>query len=300
MIPDDVSERSFVNFDLIGNEIRDFSKNDRVNWGNLESNSAYEKAGGKDKKKKSKGKGKNRVKTKQDQKEVEQRKIEKARVKRQERLALEDDCEGEGEGELQTEARNNMIQDLDVNDDFDDFDQEASNAPSTRKSNLVQKSNSVQYSDQLSPFHGDSFFGFDEVQIEKPQEVKAALILLEIPTKASQFDRDMRGMKDQLDEQRDYLRRIDPENLKLIFKSSIEVENILGMVTAFNGASEKWLTTNAEYLGNFLNNLTQVDRFGIVASSLDENERSEVSELFSKLDGSISSVQKLKEGGLWH
>lgn len=205
---------------------------------------------------------------------------------------LEDEGEGEGEGEDQTqnEVRNKMIQDLDVDDDFEDYEQENANAPSTRKSK------SQPLSETKSPFHGDSFFGFGGEQEEKPQEAKSAIIELEVPTKASQLERDMRSLKGHLDDQRSYLRKIQPESLKTIFKSSIEVENILSIVTAFNGAPQKWFTSNTEYLVNFLDNLTQVDRFGIVVGSLNEEESSEVSKLFSSLDSSISSLKESEEG----
>lgn len=168
VIPDNMSERSSVFFDLNGNEIRDFKKNDRVNWPQFKSKVSYENSKkDKTKSKKRKGKGKNRMQTDEVAKEKEQKKIEKARKK-------------------QEELR--MLEEMDVDDDFDDDDDmEACNAPSTRKA----KSQPV--SDAKSPFHGDSLVSFGETSDKK--EVKSALIEFDIPTKAAQLERDLKSMK---------------------------------------------------------------------------------------------------------
>ena len=168
VIPDNMSERSSVFFDLNGNEIRDFKKNDRVNWPQFKSKVSYENSKkDKTKSKKRKGKGKNRMQTDEEAKEKEQKKIEKARKK-------------------QEELR--MLEEMDVDDDFDDDDDmEACNAPSTRKA----KSQPV--SDAKSPFHGDSLVSFGETSDKK--EVKSALIEFDIPTKAAQLERDLKSMK---------------------------------------------------------------------------------------------------------
>jgi hypothetical protein len=225
----DESERSFVNFDLGENEIRDFRKNDRV----IIHRSQFVNAEKPKKNKRPKGKGKNRKN--KDLIAEKEKKIAKALKKRQENEEAEIVAERQGLGL-------DDIEELEVDDDFDfnDYDMECSNAPSTRKSKSVPD-------DFESPFFGDSLvtfsekkenigFGTDQAEgdvsdeietedlkikspLEMPFEFK---IDLEIPTKSAQLDRDLRSLKGDLEHQREYLCRIDPSNLLSIFKSSIE------------------------------------------------------------------------------
>lgn len=113
-IDDTESVRSYVNFDLGENEIRDFSKNDRV-IAHTSKLSKPDKP--KKKEKKQKGKGKNRKGVSIE--EETERKIAKALKKRQEIEEAEIIAERQGLGL-------DDIEDLDVDDDFDytDYDME--------------------------------------------------------------------------------------------------------------------------------------------------------------------------------
>jgi hypothetical protein len=77
--------------------------------------------------------------------------------------------------------------------------------------------------------------------------------------------------------------RIDPDNLKTIFRASIEFETILGIISAFNNSKEKWLNTHSDYLISFLYNLTKVDRFSMAVEFCMEEEKKCAHELISKL-----------------
>lgn len=231
-----VSDRSGVLFDLEDNEIRDFKKNDKVNWPLSKTRlSNYNPKNKNKNKKKAKGKGKNRAMTDEEAKEKERQKIEKARKKREEREQLEMEVAEEEEED---------------NEDFEEC-----NAPSTRKSR------SQPISDAKSPFHGDSLLAFSDTSI--PDLTKSVSVELEVPTKSAQLERDLRSMKDDLEAQRNYLQRIEPKDLPNIFKSSIETDEVLKIASAFNSGSKKWVNDNASYLISFLYHLTKVDRFGM-------------------------------------
>jgi hypothetical protein len=192
-IEDDISERSYVSFDLNENEIRDFNKNDRVNWSLFKTNQKIENAKKKHAKK-SKGKGKNRMKTDEEAKAKELNKIEKARKKREEQELIEKELEETDESKdkkkhPESSLSDQMIQHLAVDDDFED-DTEVQNAPSTRRAK------SQSFSDTKSPFYGDSIFSFSEMTGNKDEkEDVAETINFDVPTKASQLERDMRNMK---------------------------------------------------------------------------------------------------------
>jgi len=184
VIPDDISERSNVNFELQDNEIRDFKKNDRVDWHPSKTQVGFAKSNLK-KEKKQKGKGKNRRMTTEEKKSKEQKKIEKARKKREEQEKL--------------------FEEMDVDDNFDeDNEMEACNAPSTRKAN------SQQTFDNKSPFHGESLVDFTDMA---PTKQNSADALLEVPKQSAQLECDLRSLKDNISAQREYLCKIEPENI---------------------------------------------------------------------------------------
>lgn len=138
-------------------------------------------------------------------------------------------------------------------DPFDDFD--VCNAPKTRKAN------SDTTLDGKSPFGGfDIVPSFDDaVEVAKPKP----MMTFETPTRASQLEKDLRDMKGDLISQRGYICNIDPDMLKSIFKSSIEIENILQIVQIFTSGGNKWIKSEHEYLIGFLHALTKVDRFSM-------------------------------------
>lgn len=270
------------------------NKNDRVNWDIFKQNKAFDKAKNKkDKKaKKRKGKGKNRMETDEEAKEREQKKIEKARRKRMEREGEGEDDNEEENKEEEKEDLFNKITDMDVDDDFDEDDDdemEACNAPSTRKAN------SQPILDTKSPFHGDSLFSFTEMAPKDDSKVISPKINLEIPTKSSQLELDLKSLKSSVADQREYLKRIDPNSLASIFKSSIEVDTVLSIFKAFNSATKKWIKDNTVFLVNFVHKLTKVDRFGMAIEFLSDNEKSEVYEFTTKLENSASLMLDLDD-----
>lgn len=106
---------------------------------------------------------------------------------------------------------------MEVDDDFDsDDDHEACNAPSTRKSNSETRF------DNNSPFIGDSIVSFSEKAFGFMKEKEEVKLDLEIPTKSSQLEKDMRSLKTDLESQREYLLKIKPSSLPSIFSDSIE------------------------------------------------------------------------------
>lgn len=275
---DEDEGRATVFFNLQDNEIRDFLKNSKLPMG---SAPRQEKKKFK-KEKKQKGKGKNRRKNQKNMEDRELQKIQKAERKRREREGIEEAGSEEGDnknipfGDLESQE---VDLDHQMNDD-DENEQEACNAPSTRKSN------SVPLDFGRSPFAGDDLLMFsrddkdDEDEDEQEEEIKETVdkeeggwleskhasslaYQLEIPTKSAQLERDLRSLKYSLKDQREYLMRIDPENLKSIFRASIEIETILAIVNAFNSSTEKWLNIHSEYLISFLHNLIKVDRFSM-------------------------------------
>ena len=70
------------------------------------------------------------------------------------------------------------------------------------------------------------------------QVIDPLVSVLEIPTKSAQLERDLRSLKDSIDSQREYLIRIDPENLQSIFKSSIEFETVLQIAEVFSSGTK--------------------------------------------------------------
>lgn len=108
----------------------------------------------------------------------------------------------------------------------------------------------------------------EEKKVAKKSEdvIKSAIAMLEVPTKSGQLERDIRSMKNDLNSQRDYLVRIDPDNLKTIFNSSIEFETVLGIAKALNFGTKKWVKTHSEYLVNFITKLTEVERFDMAVA----------------------------------
>ena len=235
--------------------------------------------------KKTKGKGKNRAKTDEEAKAKELKKIEKARKRREEQELIEKELEEEDEEEKKkhpaASLSDQMIQNLGVDDDFED-DAEVQNAPSTRRAK------SQSFSDTKSPFYMDNIFSFSEMTGNNEKEVNGETIEFEVPTKSSQLERDMRSMNNQLIDQRNYLRKIEPRNLKSIFKSSIETDHILNITAAFNSVTSKWLNSNLEFLVNFMLNLTKVDRFGIAVGTLTDDEKQVIFELITKLENAAS------------
>lgn len=123
------------------------------------------------------------------------------------------------------------------------------------------------------------------VSVEKPLEFK---IDLEIPTKSAQLERDLRSFKGDLDSQREYLCRIDPSNLLVIFKSSIECDTILDIGRALNSGSEQWIKDKAEYLVDFLYQLTKVDRFGMAIEFCSDSEKKDIVDVLDKIKGAQS------------
>lgn len=106
---------------------------------------------------------------------------------------------------------------MEVDDNFDsDDDHEACNAPSTRKSNSETRF------DNNSPFIGDSIVSFSEKAFGFMKEKEEVKLDLEIPTKSSQLEKDMRSLKTDLESQREYLLKIKPSSLPSIFSDSIE------------------------------------------------------------------------------
>lgn len=132
-----------------------------------------------------------------------------------------------------------QVETMDVDDNFDfDDDLEACNAPSTRKSN------SEQTIDNKSPFLGENLFSFSAKAKDFIQEEKKIEIEFDIPTKSAQLEADMRNLKNDLEAQRQYLRRIEPGNLVSIFSSSIECDTVLQVAKAFSNGSKKWVRNN--------------------------------------------------------
>lgn len=136
--------RSIVNFDLNDNEIRDFKKNDKVDWAlhrtKLSFKHAQKNQGKKGKKRK--GKGKNRKNF--DPEAEAKRKIDRAARRRKEREDVENEGEEEEEPSIKPLGESkgisfNTLDEMSVDDDFEfEDDMEACNAPSTRKSNSQQ------------------------------------------------------------------------------------------------------------------------------------------------------------------
>jgi hypothetical protein len=120
--------------------------------------------------------------------------------------------------------------------------------------------------------------------VEKPLEFK---IDLEIPTKSAQLERDLRSYKGDFDSQREYLCRIDPNNLLTIFKSSIECDTILDIGKALNSGSEQWVKYRAEYLINFLYQLTKVDRFGMAIEFCSDSEKKNIIDVLDKIKAAL-------------
>ncbi len=167
-----------------------------------------------------------------DPEEESKRKIERAARRRKEKEESE-------KLSLNKAISLDQVEDMDVDDDFDfDDDLEACNAPSTRKSN------SEQAIDSNSPFIDDKPFSFSQKAKDFIQEEKKIEIDFEIPTKSAQLEADMRNLKNDLEAQREYLRRLDPVNLVPIFSSSIECDTVLQIAKAFSNGSKKWVRNN--------------------------------------------------------
>ena len=221
------------------------------------------------------------------------RKMERAARRRKEREGWENEGEEEeAESAAKQVDENKKISfetldemSLDDNYEFDD-DMDAWNAPSTRKSN------SQQNLDWTSEFFEDSLVSFSQKSKEFiGKEEKKIKIELEIPTKASQLEWDMRNLKNDMESQRKYLRRIDPNNLSSIFHSSIEWENIIVISKALGSGSKKWVRNNWNFLVNFFDNLSRVDRFGITIEFLSEEEKSDIYNLTTELSNILDSKQ---------
>lgn len=265
---DESDSRTTVFFNLQQNEIKDFTKNERIyiTIDKLKKSKSTDDSEPKRKKgKKGKGKGKNRKMNDDQQKQKELEKIRKAEEKRREREELEDMVDNE----LQQNPFLDALED-EVDDEFgSDEDFEACNAPKSRKHNSEQL-NLIN-----SPFGEDSLsfsVGFNTAEdvsnsqvkkeISKPHSPKNSIVdSLDIPTKAAQVERDMRSLKNDINDQRDYLMRIDPNNLATIFKSSIEIENIMTIVKALSSGSTEWNLKHAEFLSKFIHKLTLLERF---------------------------------------
>lgn len=189
------------------------------------------------------------------QKELD--KIKKAEKKRKEREELDEIVENETKN-IKTSANiiTNFIeeQDYDVEDDFEE-DFEAWNAPSTRKHNSMPtnlakspffseilsfsshtENNDVEENTKVKDEPEDNAFN---LKLDSNEQVIDPLVsVLEIPTKSAQLERDLRSLKDSINSQREYLIRIDPENLQSIFKSSIEFETVLQIAEVFSSGTK--------------------------------------------------------------
>ena len=189
------------------------------------------------------------------QKELD--KIKKAEQKRKEREELDEIVENETKN-INTSANiiTNFIeeQDYDIEDDFEE-DFEAWNAPSTRKHNSMPtnlakspffseilsfsshtENNDVEENTKVKDEPEDNAFN---LKLDSNEQVIDPLVsVLEIPTKSAQLERDLRSLKDSIDSQREYLIRIDPENLQSIFKSSIEFETVLQIAEVFSSGTK--------------------------------------------------------------
>ena len=296
----DHAPRGSVFFNLQDNEIKDFKKGTKVTWQPFKLKKSQSEPSQRAKKgkagKKGKGKGKNRQKNEAQQKQKELDKIRKAEEKRKEREELEAMVEAENDEENSKQNTASPFasfidENLDVEGiDDEEEDLEACNAPSTRKSSSVPNDMAK------SPYFGDILMSFstqtetkETVPEKKPADkvIKSAIKLLDVPTKADQLERDLKSMKADLEAQRDYLVRIDPDNLSTIFKSSIEFETVLNITKALQSGPQKWVNSHSEYLAQFMTKLTQVERFDMAVMFCSDDEKQDIFKLISSIESSL-------------
>jgi hypothetical protein len=84
------------------------------------------------------------------------------------------------------------------------------------------------------------------------------------------------------------LRKIEPENLRSIFKSSIETDHILSITAVFSKVPNQWLNSNLEFMVNFMHNLIKLDRFGIAVGTLTDDEKEVIFNIITKLENAAS------------
>ena len=121
------------------------------------------------------------------------------------------------------------------------------------------------------------------------------MMLKEAPKNFYQFERDIKSFKDDKDKKLKYIKNIQPDDVKSIFKSDLEADTMHDIFQTFSEQDDQFMKDNQKYLIDFVAAIQSVKPFDLSCEFLMDDEKDKIRDFMNKLDESDPTLIKIKQ-----